>query len=243
MILRGEKTWEMRSQPCRHRGPIALIEKGTGKVVGTAKIVDDLAPLSEAVMRANVAKHGIPNNEIGSAVRAGWVRPWVLSDVVRLASPVPYEHTSGGSWVNLSKAEEDAIARAAHGAMLIGKSAPAPEPISPGSSALAMGAGPISSNDARVSVRQVGNKVSIDVTWDDTAGQSGLHSPSGLLLIFQTCLFTVLAISAIGFVFHFVIGVFSSSLSAISAFKWLIPLFISSALIGIFGPKEFFDKM
>jgi hypothetical protein len=45
-ILRGEKTWEMRSTRTSIRGPIALIEKGSGTVVGVASILSSLCPMS-----------------------------------------------------------------------------------------------------------------------------------------------------------------------------------------------------
>lgn len=114
MILNGEKTWEMRSQPCRHRGPVALIEKGSGTVVGLAKIVNDLPPLSELEMHEHSTKHRIPKGQIEDAVRAGWIRPWVISDVAKLQQAVPYRHTSGGSWVNLTREEEAAVLSRAH---------------------------------------------------------------------------------------------------------------------------------
>ena len=44
-ILAGEKTWEMRSRNCRIRGPIGLIKKGSGTVVGLAEITDVIDPL------------------------------------------------------------------------------------------------------------------------------------------------------------------------------------------------------
>jgi hypothetical protein len=113
MILRGEKIWEMRGQPWRYRGPIALIEKGSGTVVGLARLVDDGPPLTETELRATFDKHRIPASELPIALREGWVRPWVLADVTRLSRRVPYKHTSGGSRVNLSSEEEAAVLSAA----------------------------------------------------------------------------------------------------------------------------------
>ena len=78
MILRGEKTWEMRSQPCRHRGPVALIEKGSGMVMGVAEIVHDLPPQSRSDWERTKDKHRIPDTEMDEALARGWTRPWVL---------------------------------------------------------------------------------------------------------------------------------------------------------------------
>lgn len=45
-ILNGEKTWEMRSSNTSVRGPVALIEKGSGTIVGIATIEDSIGPLT-----------------------------------------------------------------------------------------------------------------------------------------------------------------------------------------------------
>ncbi|MGL1404420.1 ASCH domain-containing protein [Vibrio parahaemolyticus] len=48
LILAGLKTWEMRSTKTKIRGTIALIEQGTGLIVGLANLTDSLEPLSHA---------------------------------------------------------------------------------------------------------------------------------------------------------------------------------------------------
>ena len=108
-ILRGEKTWEMRSRGCKIRGLIALVRKGSGHVVGTAELADCLSPLQTAeAYAAAEARHGIPPAEQPKAIAGGWVIPWVLKGVRPLARPVPYRHPSGAvTWVNL---EPDVIA-------------------------------------------------------------------------------------------------------------------------------------
>jgi hypothetical protein len=40
LILLGNKTWEMRKTACHHRGRIALIRKGSGRIVGTADLIE-----------------------------------------------------------------------------------------------------------------------------------------------------------------------------------------------------------
>ncbi len=101
MILDGTKTWEMRSERTALRGPIALIEKGSGLVVGTATLSDSLPPLSPEDMGACRTNHRIPA-EISGEVGFKWFTPWVLTEVRRLARPVPYVHRSGAViWVEL----------------------------------------------------------------------------------------------------------------------------------------------
>ena len=101
LILAGHKTWEMRSRATNKRGPIALIRKGSGQVVGTAILIDSLPPLEEADMAAAFDNHRIPQ----AMVRQdgyNWLTPWVLDRVRPLSRPVSYQHPSGAvTWVNL----------------------------------------------------------------------------------------------------------------------------------------------
>ena len=109
-ILAGTKTWEMRSTGWKHRGPVALIEKGSGRVVGWARMVDDKAPLTEAEMRATIAYHGIPADQIAGVIADGWTRPWILAEVKKLRFPVPYIHPSGAvKTVNLDESVSRAV--------------------------------------------------------------------------------------------------------------------------------------
>jgi len=101
-ILDGSKTWEMRSNAVSHRGWFGLIRKGTGAVYGVARLVDTGASLSPDEMIATFERHRIPENMIRSGEVAKWNTPWILSDVQRLSSPVPYRHRSGAvTWVEL----------------------------------------------------------------------------------------------------------------------------------------------
>lgn len=104
LILAGKKTWEMRSGGCNVRGPIAIIRKGSGQVVGTAEIVDSL-PTIESLQAYAAAEnfHAIPKSEQESAFAQNWRTPWVLKSAKPLSSPVGYKHGSGPvTWVNLA---------------------------------------------------------------------------------------------------------------------------------------------
>lgn len=101
LILSGKKIWEMRSKPTSVRGPIALIEKGTGTVVGIANLVDSLMSLSASEMPINFDKHRVPQ-EVVEERGFNWLTPWVLADARRLDQPVNYHHKSGAViWVDL----------------------------------------------------------------------------------------------------------------------------------------------
>ncbi len=112
LILAGEKTWEMRRGSCSHRGPVALIRKGSGLVVGTANVVDSLAPLlTPEAYGAAERHHRIPPARQGRAREDGWATPWVLADARPLDRPVPYRHPYGAViWVNLEPEVAAAIA-------------------------------------------------------------------------------------------------------------------------------------
>src|SRR5450759_1528739 len=102
LILRGEKTWEMRSQPAAHRGLIGLIRKGSGQVVAVAQLVNSLPPLNVESYADTEHFHRVPRSEQGAVIEAGWIYPWVLDGVQPLNSPVPYVHRGGVTWVNLA---------------------------------------------------------------------------------------------------------------------------------------------
>lgn len=96
LILNGSKTWEMRSKNCLHRGDMALIEKGSGTVVGVVNIVDS-GPEVPSLAAYAIAEpmHRIPSAKQGAAFDGKWVIPWVLKNPRRLAKPVRYIHKKG----------------------------------------------------------------------------------------------------------------------------------------------------
>lgn len=108
-ILSGEKTWEMRSTPARKRERIALIRKGSGLVVGTARLIDSGPPLTRENYMDYCDKHAIPASTLDEVIKNKWVHPWVLADARRLAKPVPYRHGGGVTFVTLEQSVLDAI--------------------------------------------------------------------------------------------------------------------------------------
>ena len=102
LILSGSKTWEMRTKPTSIRGRIALIKAKSGLIYGTAELVDSLPALSLERLRQSFDFHGIPDEQLDSAIQNRWTTPWVLRNVVRLDTPKPYVHPSGAvTWVEL----------------------------------------------------------------------------------------------------------------------------------------------
>jgi len=108
-ILRGEKTWEMRSTRTSIRGPIALIEKGSGTVVGVASILNSLGPMSLQDISNNQVKHRV-GSEIYTQHDYKWNHAWVLGEVRPLSHPVKYRHKPGAViWVELDAAAREAL--------------------------------------------------------------------------------------------------------------------------------------
>jgi hypothetical protein len=182
-ILNGEKVWEMRSRATSVRGEIALIAKGTGTIVGFARLVDCLPALRREEMSSHFAKHGIPPEMVRSP-GFKWFTPWVLADVRRAERPFPYDHPSGAViWVNLSSPHDRPVASSRAPSR-----ASASEDLSRSqedalaSRVLSQIEDQQSLNipaDARRSVRRVGNKLYIDVEWDD--GSPSTTKSSGWL--------------------------------------------------------------
>ena len=102
-ILKGEKTWEMRKRNCKLRGPIALIRKGSGQVVGTANVVNCRPPITTlSDYAAAEPYHRIPYAQQKQAFATGWRTPWELANARPLQKQVPYRHRSGAvTWVKL----------------------------------------------------------------------------------------------------------------------------------------------
>ena len=237
MILRGEKVWELRSQPCRHRGRIALIEKGSGEIQGVATLVDDLAPLSRSELLSSIGKHGVPVQQIDEVMKMRWLRPWVLADVVRLSRSVPYQHTSGGSWVNLTDSEEAAVLSDTNNVVRYGSARSLGGP-SYTNSKVAFSKKP-STSEPSVKVKQRGNQLAIEIEWEDEDINKPINKPvSDWLELFGLLAALAAMVSMIGFLIHFGLGIVREDVSALAAFKWLVPLAISWFIAGFFMPDE-----
>ncbi len=97
-ILAGTKTWEIRGKATAKRGSVALIESGSGEIVGVCEIVDVVGPLSLAELQRNARRAGFRANELGYDTTYAWV----LRNARRLPNPIPYRHPPGAViWVKL----------------------------------------------------------------------------------------------------------------------------------------------
>jgi len=124
-ILAGEKVWEMRSSRTATRGLIALIRKGSGKVVGVARLMDVLGPLSLEERLAAIDRHRIDEARLRSGEVDKWDHAWVLEDATRLDDPVSYEHPSGAViWVRLTPSVVERVCAQIDGCQAAAASSP-----------------------------------------------------------------------------------------------------------------------
>lgn len=113
-IMEGQKTWELRSKHTQMRGAIALIKQGTGTVVAVARLMASRGPLTDADMAANGHYHGVTPDRLALPEVQKYRYAWILSDVKRLARPVPYTHRSGAViWAALDEGVAGAVIDAA----------------------------------------------------------------------------------------------------------------------------------
>lgn len=100
LILSGEKTWEMRSKPTNVRGRIALIEAGTGLIVGEAELYSSPTYFTLGGIAHEYKCHRVNDY----ALLERWRFPWILREAKPYEEPIPYTHPKGAViWVDLSK--------------------------------------------------------------------------------------------------------------------------------------------
>jgi len=113
-ILSGGKTWEIRGSTTKELNTtIALIKSGSGMVIGKCKIVAVHGPLTRTDMEKNENKHLVERSRIDDVLnRYKTCYAWELKDVVKLKSPVRYEHPSGAViWVSLAPSVAGQVAQ------------------------------------------------------------------------------------------------------------------------------------
>ena len=102
LILDGDKTWEIRGRSTSKRGEIALIQSGSGQILGTCEIVDVLGPLSVTDLCRNIHAHRdriLPDHPPYEQTYA-----WVVKNPCRFCRPIPFRNPPGAVvWVKLPR--------------------------------------------------------------------------------------------------------------------------------------------
>ena len=256
MILRGEKTWEMRSRGTSVRGQIALIEKGTGTIVGLATLANSLPALTPSEMAPQSANHCIPPQKFEEQ-GFKWFTPWVLTDVRRLNAPIRYAHPSGAvTWVNLSAQEETAVLGSSQQRNHL-STATMRTPRSPvelvdsdvrfladrAVSQISEEAGlSIPANVSR-KIRRRGNKVYIDVEWDDGSPARHSRKLSGLVDLIGNLGVAAACFCMLAFTIHVPLAMLSSSFTLFGAFKWLLAGFVFMILAVVGGRGDSLNEI
>lgn len=100
LILSGEKIWELRSCITHFRGRFGIIYAGTGKIFGTAELVDSLPPIDPDHFTSHFANHRVPQGNVN--IREKYRYPWLLRNPIKFIEPIPYRHPRGAvKWVIL----------------------------------------------------------------------------------------------------------------------------------------------
>jgi ASCH domain len=111
-ILAGSKTWEIRGSSTAKRGRIALIQSGTGTVVGVADLVGAEGPLNRRELAANARKLGLKKTRALEPLPYRSTFAWVLENARKLKTPGRYHHPPGCIiWVKLGPGVQAAISR------------------------------------------------------------------------------------------------------------------------------------
>ena len=97
-ILDGKKVWEIRGSNTKIRGKIALIQSGSGMIVGECDLIDCIA-LNENTYRENQKLHCIADV---SKMPYKHTYAWVIKNAIRYKEPKQYNHPNGAViWTNL----------------------------------------------------------------------------------------------------------------------------------------------
>jgi hypothetical protein len=103
-ILSGTKSLELRKSRNLQSGPIALIQKGTGCVMGVAQVSEAISPMSWPEFEARAGEHGVESYRMRAVFGSGYFYGWPLSGVRRLRTPVAYRHRAGAvTWAALDE--------------------------------------------------------------------------------------------------------------------------------------------
>eukprot|EP00419_Tripos_fusus_P024615 CAMPEP_0172721288 /NCGR_PEP_ID=MMETSP1074-20121228/78755_1 /TAXON_ID=2916 /ORGANISM="Ceratium fusus, Strain PA161109" /LENGTH=129 /DNA_ID=CAMNT_0013546999 /DNA_START=88 /DNA_END=477 /DNA_ORIENTATION=+ len=104
LILKGKKTWELRSSPTKIRGTIQLAEAGKIQIVGRCELID-CRYVSKRELQRTKEKHQVPN--VLLRVPYPRVYAWVFRKAVRYKRPKRYNHPNGAIiWVNANQARQ-----------------------------------------------------------------------------------------------------------------------------------------
>jgi hypothetical protein len=100
LLVDGDKTWELRSTSTSVRGPIGIVAKGTGTIIGAVELVDVHGPFTRTEIAPFERFHRVPASSTSSYSGPKGLYGWEVADAVRFETPVPYQRPQGAViWV------------------------------------------------------------------------------------------------------------------------------------------------
>jgi len=97
-ILDNRKCWEMRSTDTKTRGWIALIEQGTGLIIGKCFLFQTKKLDNDSLRTEQSKKYHCLDYSTGKYDKWSWA--WVIGRMERFDKPIPYKHPQGAViWV------------------------------------------------------------------------------------------------------------------------------------------------
>ena len=98
MIVRGEKTWEIRKTKTKIRGKIYIISNGY--IIGTVKLIDVLGPFSVEELAKYYEKHRVDKRFLKEYSKNKKLYAWVLSEAKELKRKIKVSIPRGAQiWV------------------------------------------------------------------------------------------------------------------------------------------------
>lgn len=88
LILSGAKLMELRKRHRRILGPVALIEKGTKRILGVASIVESVGPMNWEDFLQSQSAHAVESSRLRDVFEDGYRIGWRLDGVRSLDVPV-----------------------------------------------------------------------------------------------------------------------------------------------------------
>jgi len=112
-ILAGTATWEMRSGSTNQPGLVALINQGSGQIVGVANLVAIKGSISYQDRLNNANQYRISEECLRLGDIDNWDVAWILENAQPLLTPITCQHRDGiDIWVDLEPQVQEKLALA-----------------------------------------------------------------------------------------------------------------------------------
>ncbi len=102
LLVDGKKTWELRTTSTKIRGPIGIVAKGTGTIIGAVDLIGLHGPFTRSEIVPYEHFHRVPASSTSTYSGPKGLYAWEVTGAARFDQPVPYRHPQGAViWVLL----------------------------------------------------------------------------------------------------------------------------------------------